>query len=137
MVSFDTQALYLWKASVDSGSFKQAAIMYSCNPSTVSKNISTMERQVGAKLRSGFKGRLQLTDAGKEWYILASCFISEAERIVNGCGNELQWEHEAICRMQHMDEAQRDEILQMIRAACAGPAIPVSGCQDQETMPGC
>ncbi len=115
MISFGTQGLYMWKASVDSGSFTRAAEICGCSASAVSKYISLMERETDSKFRYGSKRRMFLTDAGKDWYIVAEHFIKDTDLIMKGEGECIRWEYETLSSMRKMNEGQREEVIRLIR----------------------
>lgn len=65
------QAMLVFKTVVEQGGFTAAARKLNISPSAATKNITTLEAQLGAQLLNRSTRRVALTDEGREYYRLS------------------------------------------------------------------
>ncbi|MDB5726243.1 MAG: transcriptional regulator LysR family [Novosphingobium sp.] len=83
------EALHTLLRVVDSGSFSAAARARGVGQSTISKQIAALESHLGAQLVRRSSRRLQLTDAGQEFYESALRLMGDLEQAESRLGRRL------------------------------------------------
>lgn len=75
------QAMLVFKTVVEQGGFTAAARKLNLSPSAATKNITTLEAQLGAQLLNRSTRRVALTDDGQEFYRIAVQILESFEEV--------------------------------------------------------